>query len=891
MSNLLKLILEDIEYERLIEEGKDPVEVLHYKYQNVPTEIIDSVIEIDPTKKKSYSQWLLSKWPKEEEAIVSGLRNGRIAKLFQHYKEHNDIQIKDCPSVEEGLRQFVPEEDTVLTKSSAPTTTLMNRGWTEEVPSELANDFDIVFNEDDWIIAVPNTYEADCKLGENMNWCTAGGRSDFNGGRYYYNHYLHDSGGKYYVNFDMSRGESRLGKDYPFTRYQFHFESKQFMDKEDDPVELSEIGLPDSAKEFYSDEGYDTDNFENLEARIERYEEERWQASYALNDELRLNIAYDDDYQYEEPTPDTDFYLFSDDDDRDPICWEEVSNPHTDESVVILSSDDICILKKKYGKFDDGVIVAINTRTGGGWYRWETYSFGKYILLPENMGVFGVDYNDTFTFASDCGDMCFKKIKISECEKIFINKPCTEADAKNWGMTFIEAVADGYHSLFAISPDKGMSDDCDVIVKRDVPANKEYFVINEHGMIDGEFRSYRVYDDNYYGGESENIQYELESMLPTGDYLVSIEETDEYHTTYEKYNILKHGSNEPLINFWFDKYIGHTKNLYGIKATIDSGEISYGKKVCSKKIGFFSITNGQQVGRWYDDYNGIDQEKDILSGKIGDKSYPDKIDIINGFNGGVIGTFKNIISRKPINNKIVVLDLDGSTSKVFDYVEREYCFPELEGFYRIDQYDHPYIFSCNINGTEEEVLFDLSTQKVLVRGIKLISHMERYDTNYLRLVKMNDKCNVFDANKKVELLQNDVDDITGMNTYTHILVYYLNGKYYPLNYETGNIMINPNGIGVPTFVNNSEKIYCSSENYNIYFVPDNGLNNYKFYNWQNKEKYNDYGTNFDPQHTPQEVLQMYNLIFGQQESITKNFRNYVNRINEIMKLKRNDIVD
>ena len=71
MYNLLKEILERVEYERLIEEGKDPVEVLHYKFQHIPSEIIDDVIAIDPTKKKSYSQWLLSKWDDEKDTIVS----------------------------------------------------------------------------------------------------------------------------------------------------------------------------------------------------------------------------------------------------------------------------------------------------------------------------------------------------------------------------------------------------------------------------------------------------------------------------------------------------------------------------------------------------------------------------------------------------------------------------------------------------------------------------------------------------------------------------------------------------------------------------------------------------------------------------------------------------
>ena len=75
--SLLGLILEELEYERLLEEGKDPVEILHYKYQNIPSNIIDAVIAIDPTKKKSYSQWALSKWDNEKNTILNSLKNGK----------------------------------------------------------------------------------------------------------------------------------------------------------------------------------------------------------------------------------------------------------------------------------------------------------------------------------------------------------------------------------------------------------------------------------------------------------------------------------------------------------------------------------------------------------------------------------------------------------------------------------------------------------------------------------------------------------------------------------------------------------------------------------------------------------------------------------------------
>lgn len=870
MSSLLKEILERIEYERLIEEGKDPVELLHYKFQHIPSEIIDDVIAIDPTKKKSYSQWLLSKWDDEKDTIVNGLKSGRIAKLFQHYKEHNDIQIKDCPSVEEGLRMFVPEEDTVLTKSDKPKTYIENLGT--EVDSSLANDFDIVYNDGDWIIAVPNTYEAECKLGENMRWCTA---NHFGNGEDYYNNYL-SKGGKYYVNFDMTRPENAKGKDYPFTRYQFHFESNQFMDKDDDPIELDSIGMPDGAKEYYSDEGYDTDQFENQEARMERYDEQRWGCSWRINDELLLNIAYDDDYQFQEPDENTDYYVYDENDDRDPICWDEVSNPSAvgEENVILVNEPELVILKKKYGE-DNAVIALTNSNSGSGWRNWESTTLNKYITLPNNLGVFGINTEKCFTVISpEISETC-ERIKVDSCENMFVNEQCTNVyDAEDEENIFVETVSDGYHSLFNISISPTMGDDLVCVVYKDIPANGEYFTINEKGLVEGEFRSYRVYDESEYE-DDDSPQYDLEDKLPTGDYLISVALN---FGKKREYNILKKGSQYPLIEPWFDKYIGYTKNLYGIKK--------------QEKIGFFNVISGQQIGRWYDNYSGLDQEKDIIVGKIGNSRFgPQKqVDIINGNQGAVTATFHDIVSRKAANNKVVVLGNDEST-RVFDYVENKFYFPELGGFLRVDQYEHPYLFLCRIGDTEEKALFDLSSLNILSRGIKSVHQFNRYEKNYLRLDKLNGKCNAFDVNKQVEMLQGDVDDITGMNEYTNILIYVLNGKCYPLNYKTGNIMINPNGIGVPTFVNDSDKIYCSSENYNIYFVPDNGLDSYKFYSWQNKKSYSDYGTNFDPQHTPQEVLNMYNLIFGQQESITRNFKDYVKRINEAMKYRYNDLID
>ena len=130
-----------------------------------------------------------------------------------------------------------------------------------------------------------------------------------------------------------------------------------------------------------------------------------------------------------------------------------------------------------------------------------------------------------------------------------------------------------------------------------------------------------------------------------------------------------------------------------------------------------------------------------------------------------------------------------------------------------------------------------------------------------------------------------VNEITSTDTYSDIIVYKVNGKYYPLNYKTGNILINPNGISIPTYIDNSDTIYCSGENYNIWFKGDfHHADNFHFYKWQNRNVYDDYGMKIDPNNTPQEVINMYSLILGQQESITSEFHRYMSRIDEAFRL-------
>ena len=884
--NFLKTLLESIEYNLLLAEGRDPVEVLHYKFQNkVPTEIIDKVISIDPTKKKSYSQWLLSKWDDEKGTILNGLKSGRIAKLFQHMQAHKDVQLQAYSTLKEPLNAFVPDVDTVLTKSDKPTTTLMNNGWVEEVDSKLANDFDIVFNEDDWLIAVPHTYEADCKLGENMRWCTAGGRSNFNGGERYYDNYLESDDDKYYVNFDLSKGESAYGKDYPYTRYQFHFRSHQFMDKNDEPVELYDIGMPDSAIEFYKSEGYSESDFEDLEIKIERYEEERYHVSYRINDDLYLCIEYDDDYEFIEPEDNTDFYLFSNDDDRDPVIWEEVPNPFSNENVVVASTDWFAVVRRQHAQSEDNAyLLAILSKSSWGMLNWDGDKIGKFLPVGDDK-LFVVTADGTFTYFSDKGGKIpFDRVILKNCTKLFINEQCTNSDKEKWNQLFIEALwGDGNHTLFTFSDDKKL----DCLIYKDKPINGESFILNERGLIEGEFRNYRVYDDSQYDDYNDNAysRYQFEAKFDDGNILVRYDNPD-LNKSDTKFNILKADTKQMLVKDWFDKYVAEGDNLYCVSYDESNTTIF---RLIDKKT-------GEYVGVPYTNIKGL-QHGTIAGVFFNNEQQMNNVHFIDSYNGKIKGVFQSYdTSSKPINNKIIVKTLD-NINKCYDVETGEFCYPELSTYEPFGHVKGLYLCALNNAGT---VVFDLRQEKIIASNVSEYTYNidGKYHNKFTRLIKTNGNCNILDEENGVELLPNDVPTIEDFNEYYKLINYRTTTEegqnyqdtYYIYNYEEGDFLINKNGINVTTELYNSGKICCSEGLVGIFFNQTGEFNHWRAYT-EGTRNFREGDDLNDKEYTPPEVYQLYAKIFNNTNAYTmaESFKKILKRIDEANKLSHNDI--
>ena len=90
------------------------------------------------------------------------------------------------------------------------------------------------YEDDEWAVYVPHSHEAARRGGTDTRWCTASKNN------YYYNYYSKQ--GPLYINVRKSDG----------TKFQFHFESNQFMDANDTSAQLNEIGLSEGVVDFYT---------------------------------------------------------------------------------------------------------------------------------------------------------------------------------------------------------------------------------------------------------------------------------------------------------------------------------------------------------------------------------------------------------------------------------------------------------------------------------------------------------------------------------------------------------------------------------------------------------------------------------------------------------------
>lgn len=229
------------------------------QFSHIPENDFDKIIRQDPTfdeKRDSvgkYGKWLLGLYNKDKENLF---KEG-VPEIISMY---DDIKNDRSKKVEKDIGKFKSIKDMFNAAQNAEDAELTDR---QKLRARQKNkDYDLVWQNNAWAIFVPNTWEADVNLGKGTNWCTADSREEV--GKKYYDQYL-QQGGKYYIIMNKQNRDEK---------YQFHFESNQFMDAYDDSINPKDLclqiddnveGAPKSVIQFFASEGYDIDDFGEFE--------------------------------------------------------------------------------------------------------------------------------------------------------------------------------------------------------------------------------------------------------------------------------------------------------------------------------------------------------------------------------------------------------------------------------------------------------------------------------------------------------------------------------------------------------------------------------------------------------------------------------------------------
>ena len=199
-------------------------------YPSIDIFVLDTLLRIDPTVVQNSRGLFVGRYG---VWIGNMCANGNIklgdipelkSALITYDKNKSQLpNIKDCKSLSE-LIEWVKD----LSDDFKP----------DRKQSDAKENLEKVYEDDEWIVYVPHSHAAARRGGEGTRWCTASEND------YYYNYYSKD--GPLYINVRKSDG----------AKFQFHFESDQFMDSDDEPIRLNKIGLSDGLAEFYTKIGY-----------------------------------------------------------------------------------------------------------------------------------------------------------------------------------------------------------------------------------------------------------------------------------------------------------------------------------------------------------------------------------------------------------------------------------------------------------------------------------------------------------------------------------------------------------------------------------------------------------------------------------------------------------
>ena len=522
---------------------------------------------------------------------------------------------------------------------------------------------------------------------------------------------------------------------------------------------------------------------EDIEARREQYDQQRWEAGVYLWDDCCLMCSYDDDFEFD--PNDEDYYVYDTlSNDYDPISYECVKK----EPVYLSSDNKIAVLKDAYRSDEYAIAVAYEdgTRNGSielitGITYYDVFELQNDVLIPfiqkadKGASKFGyVSYGD---FASTSNNFDFGMLdKDVDEHKLFINKYVNEYIADYQVAVELEH-ADGKHSLFIVTPG---GNDIITVVKSDIPTNSVMFMYDENeDVVLGSVANYTLEGKvayanfDYSGGKILSIEKNLNNKY----FVVSVESNDA-----NMYNLIKKGETRKLIPFDFATYkFQNEMNIFIPKKRIGKGNFEYEsylfdlnqEKIVSRKHCDFSLSDGTFYGGDCAD----DDIRNAVFYVINRNNYMEEE-----------GPFKRIDAQKC--NKVILKAEDGYCY-IFDTLNFKFL-KKVKNYGIVNKYDNDNPMIVALQSPNDEIyLYRYDTLEIIDNKPLLLGYNPRCERGYLFVKHADNGCNLINLSTMEPLFAEDVQDLRHepgkgfVGAFNDNFFYFydlVNGEFYPTKY-------------------------------------------------------------------------------------------------------------
>jgi len=186
----------------------------HNKYP--PKEIINKIIDSDPTKNQQYSLWIIQTYINKGINYLEDLsRVYNALILFNKFKNKLPINQRDIQKIKKlsELENLVDQFKETKTGKEVK----------QNISDEIKKQTKIIYNGQEGKILIPLTEESSCFWGKNTRWCTASTETEN-----LFNDYNKD--GPLYIILPNDN-----------TKWQFHFQSAQLMNEQDEEIDFNKF--------------------------------------------------------------------------------------------------------------------------------------------------------------------------------------------------------------------------------------------------------------------------------------------------------------------------------------------------------------------------------------------------------------------------------------------------------------------------------------------------------------------------------------------------------------------------------------------------------------------------------------------------------------------------